>query len=254
MKACLSIAKVTFIEFARQRVVFIIGFVAIFLVLLTLLLSSMSLNERLRITVHIGFGSIQFMQALLALFLGGTLLSKEIERQTLFTLLARPVSRRLIFWSKWLGLAILLAHFQILLGFLHAVLIFEGVDWLRFVWAHLELYVETLCLLSVAMSLSVILRPALVIASTFSIWLGGYWQNELLYFSERSKSVLFFWVAEASPFIFPHFVIGSELRSVYFLTEDMIAKWGVLSFSQIILYSLVFLFIGDTLFSRRDLV
>jgi ABC-type transport system involved in multi-copper enzyme maturation permease subunit len=253
MRAFLAISRVTFVEFARQKVVFVTAFVAVFLVLLTLLLSSMSLDERLRITVHIGFGSIQFTQALLALFLGGTLLSKELERQTLFILLARPISRRLIFWSKWFGMAVLLAHFQLLMGSLHAILIFEGVDWIRFLWSHVELYFETLCLLSVAISLSVVLRPALVIASTFSIWLAGYWQNELTYFAERTKSPLFSFFAEASHYIFPNFVIGTELRSVYFLSRDMIENWGFLSLLQIVLYSLIFLFVGDSSFHRRDL-
>jgi ABC-type transport system involved in multi-copper enzyme maturation permease subunit len=253
MKAFLAISRVTFIEFARQRVVFVTAFVGIFLVLLTWLLSSMSLDERLRITVHIGFGSIQVTQGLLALFLGGTLLSKELDRQTLFILLARPISRRLVFWSKWFGMAALLAHIQLLLGSLHAILIFEGINWIRFLWVQIELYFEALCLLSVAMTLSVLLRPALVIASAFSIWLGGYWQNELIYFAERSKSAFFSFFAKASPYVFPNFIIGSELRSVYFLSADMIEKWGVLSVIQIVLYGLIFLFVGDSLFDRRDL-
>lgn len=253
MRAFFAISRVTFIEFARQRFVFFMGFVALFLVLVTLLLASMSLDERLRITIHIGFSSIQFMQVLLALFLGSTLWSKELDRQTLFTLLARPVSRRLIFWSKWFGLAALLAHFQFFLALLHAALIWEGVEWARFLWTHLQLYFESLCILSVAMSLSVLLRPALVIATTFSIWLGGYWQHELLYFAERSKSPFFMMFAEASSYLFPKFVVGTELRSVYFLADGMVEQWGLLSVVHIVLYALVLLFIGDTLFTRRDL-
>jgi ABC-type transport system involved in multi-copper enzyme maturation permease subunit len=213
----------------------------------------MSIDERLRITIHIGFGSIQFMQVFLALFLGSTLWAKELDRQTLFTLLSRPVSRRLVFWSKYFGLFILLAHFQLFLAILHAILIWEGVNWIRFIWAHIGLFIESLCVLSVTMSLSVILRPALVIALAFSIWLGGYWQNELSYFASKTGS-MFFWVfADLSNYIFPKFVMSTEIRSVYFLTHDMVEKWGVLSLIQILLYGLIYLSVGEWLFSKKDL-
>jgi len=253
MRPLVAIAKVTFLEIARQKIVFLMGFLAVFLVLITLLLSSMSLDERLRITIHLGFGSIQIMQVFLAIFLGSTLWSRELDRRTLFTLLSRPVSRHLVFWSKYFGMLILLAHFQIFLAILHAVLIREGVSWTRFVWAHLALFIESLCILSVTMSLSVVLRPALVIATAFTIWLGGYWQNEISYFATKTGSTFFALFADVSNYIFPRFVIGTEIRSVYFLTHNIVERWGLLSLLHIFLYSLIFLSVGEWLFSKKDL-
>jgi Cu-processing system permease protein len=254
MRGFFSLSKVTAIELARQKIVFITGFVALFLILVSLLLASLSLDEKLRITVHIGFGAIQITQVFLAVFLGSTLLFKELERQTLFVLLARPISRGQLFWSKWLGVSILLLLFHGGLFCVHGFLIGDNINWLRFCWAHFVLYIETLCILSIAFGLSTFLRPSLVIGLVLSLWLSGHWQKELVYFAEKTKETFFLGFADLSYYLFPKFFVGVELRSVYFLSHETINSWGVLGLFHMILYGLLMLLLGSFIFDKRDLV
>ena len=241
MKGVLQLAHVTFLDFVRQRVVLVIIFVAIFLTLLTLLLASLSLDERLRITTHIGFSSIQVTLIMLSLMLGGTVLRKELEKKTLYTILARPISRNWVYFSKWLGIVILISYFHFLLLFIHAILIRQDINWLRFYWAHSGLFFEVITMLNVSYGLAVFLKPSLAIVSSIMIWLGGFWQNELIFFAERSKMTLFVLMAWLSDYIFPKLVVHTELRSVYFLTYEMIASWGALGYLHQILAARFFI-------------
>jgi len=104
MQAVLAIAKNTFREAIRDRILYGFLFFAICLILFSLVLGQLSFHEEIRATVDIGLGGISFFAVLMAVFLGITLLHKEIEKRTLYTILSRPISRGSYLVGKFLGL------------------------------------------------------------------------------------------------------------------------------------------------------
>lgn len=241
-------------EWVRQRVFFVFIVATFLLSLLALLLASLSFNERLRITLHLGFSVNQWGLNLLALFLGSSVLHKELEQQTLYMILARPLTRSVFFWSKIIGALQLLGIGTLWTAAVHFVLLGVGYDILpRFVYAYSTSLLEALVLFVVALFFSVLFQPALAFSAALVLGLGGYWSSDLMYFAKKAKQPIFDLMAELSPYLFPRLEIFTELRNYYFIIEGSRDTVGALAYLQIILYGWLFATLGEWMFSRRDL-
>ncbi|MCU0664862.1 MAG: ABC transporter permease [Myxococcota bacterium] len=104
MEKVLAVARNTFREAVRDRILYGFLFFAVCLILFSLVIGQLSLNEEVRATIDIGMAGISFFSVLMAIFLGITLLHKEIEKRTLYTVLSRPISRSAYVLGKFLGL------------------------------------------------------------------------------------------------------------------------------------------------------
>ena len=60
---------------------------------LTLALGELSLDQQMRVVTDIGLASISLFSVVVAIFLGSSLLYKEIERKTLYVILPKPIAR-----------------------------------------------------------------------------------------------------------------------------------------------------------------
>lgn len=105
MEKILTVAHNTFREAVRDRILYGFLFFALCLILFSLVIGQLSLHEEVRATIDIGLAGISFFSVLMAVFLGITLLHKEIEKRTLYTILSRPISRPAYVLGKFLGLA-----------------------------------------------------------------------------------------------------------------------------------------------------
>src|SRR5215470_13588568 len=83
----------TFREAVRDRVLYNLILFALMLVAITPLFSEISLGIEKLILVNVGLSAISLFGIIIAIFIGIGLVSKEIERKTLYTILSRPVRR-----------------------------------------------------------------------------------------------------------------------------------------------------------------
>ena len=104
MQKIWAIATNTFREAIRDRILYGFLFFAICLILFTLVLGQLSFNEEIRATVDIGMAGISLFAILMAIFLGISLLHKEIEKRSLYLILSKPVSRPAYMVGKFMGL------------------------------------------------------------------------------------------------------------------------------------------------------
>ena len=101
-----AIAINTFREAVRDRVLHgVIGF-ATAVLLFTLALAELSLNEQRRVVMDIGLASIAVFSAVVAVFLGSSLLYKEIERKTLYVILPKAIRRSEFLLGKYFGVVL----------------------------------------------------------------------------------------------------------------------------------------------------
>ena len=104
MKKIIVIAKNTFRETIRDRILYgILGFAFIF-IFFTLFLGSISLGEDLQIIRSLGLAGIYLFSIIITIFLGASLIYKEIEKRTLYFVLSKPVSHKDIILGKFIGL------------------------------------------------------------------------------------------------------------------------------------------------------
>jgi len=116
-----AIAINTFREAVRDRVLYgVLGFASAVL-LFTLALGELSLDQQRRVVYDVGFASISLFSVIVAVFLGSSLLYKEIERKTLYVILPKPIRRHEFLLGKYLGITLTGAVFIALLGAIQLV-------------------------------------------------------------------------------------------------------------------------------------
>ena len=111
-----AIAINTFREAVRDRVLLGVIAFATAVLLFTLALGELSLNEERRVVMDVGLASISFFSVVVAIFLGSSLLYKEIERKTLYVILPKPIHRWEFLVGKYFGITLTAFVFIAIMG------------------------------------------------------------------------------------------------------------------------------------------
>jgi len=98
----------TFREAVRDRVLYNLVLFVLLLVASAPLFSQISIGLERLIIVNVGLSAISLFGVIIAIFIGIGLVSKEIEKRTLYTILARPVRRWEFIAGKYCGLLLTL--------------------------------------------------------------------------------------------------------------------------------------------------
>jgi Cu-processing system permease protein len=97
------VARATFHEAWRRRFLNGILVFAILIIGSSWVLAYLQPGAELKMLIDIGLGSCRFFGLLIAIFLGTRLIADEMERRTIYTLLAKPVTRAQFLFGKFLG-------------------------------------------------------------------------------------------------------------------------------------------------------
>jgi len=126
MRRIIVIAKNTFKETIRDRVMYgILVFSLLFLFSITVI-GSLSLGEDLFVIRSFGLAGIYLFGLIIALFTGASLMYKEVELKTIYIILSKPVKDSEVILGKFFGLLASIASIMVLMG-----LIYLSVVWLN---------------------------------------------------------------------------------------------------------------------------
>lgn len=112
----LVIAINTFKEAIRDKVLYNLLFFALLLISVSLLFATLTVGDRSKIIIDLGLASINVFGLLISVFLGIGLISKEIEKRTIFTIIAKPVPRYQFLTGKYIGLLITITVNTVIMG------------------------------------------------------------------------------------------------------------------------------------------
>lgn len=101
-----AIAINTFREAVRDRVLYGVLAFGTAVLLFTLALAELSLDQQRRVVLDVGLASLSFFAVVVAIFLGSSLLYKEIERKTLYVILPKPIRRHEFLLGKYVGIVL----------------------------------------------------------------------------------------------------------------------------------------------------
>jgi hypothetical protein len=116
MLRMIAVAVNTFREAVRDRVLNGMLGVALAVLVFSLALSELALDQKRRIVLDIGLASISLFSVVMAVFLGSSLLYKEIERKTLYVILPKPIRRHEFLLGKYFGIALTVFVFVAIMG------------------------------------------------------------------------------------------------------------------------------------------
>ena len=183
MGAVVAIALNTFREGIRDRILYLLLVFALLLIAASRFLSLLTVGDESKIIKDLGLSAISIFGLLTSVFVGVSLLFKEIERRTVYTLLAKPVSRWQFVAGKYAGLMTILAVNLVLMSaLLAAILLFRGESPVPLLPAELLILVELAVVTAFAVLFSSFTSPILAAVGTAAIYVTGHlsWSFDLL--------------------------------------------------------------------------
>jgi len=100
-----AIARVTFTEILRDKILYNVLFCAFMLFGLGLLASRLTFIRPERVVLDFGLSAVSISCAMIAVFIGAGLVGREFERRTVHVALSHPISRAQFVCGKFLGLS-----------------------------------------------------------------------------------------------------------------------------------------------------
>lgn len=213
-----SIAYNTFREAVRDRVLYNLIVFALLLVGAALLFGQISIGIERIVLINLGLTAVSIFGVVIAIFIGIGLVSKEIEKRTLYTVLARPVRRWEFILGKFFGLAgtLLVNTFFMAVGFFAALLYlvhrFEMAD--RYLLVALYFIVlQFIIVTAIALLFSSFSSPLLSAVFAFALFIIGTFAEDLRAFAAMAHG-LSKYVAIAAAYMVPNFAALNIISSV----------------------------------------
>jgi len=193
MGRIVTIALGTFTESVRERVLYNLIVFAFLMIGAAILLGSISVGVEQIILVNVGLAAISLFGLLIAIFIGIGLVSKEIERRTIYNILSKPVTRAEFILGKYAGLVLtLLVNTAIMTaGFYVALAVEErslGLHDLSLLIAVYFILLELAIVVGIAIFFSCISTSILSAVFTFCLFVIGNFLSDIRGFGQLSGS------------------------------------------------------------------
>ncbi len=208
----------TFREAVRDRVLYNLIAFALLLVGAALLFGQISIGIERIVLVNLGLTAVSLFGIVIAVFIGIGLVSKEIEKRTLYTVLARPVRRWEFILGKFFGLVGTLAvnTFFMALGFFAGVLYLAHTlsrQDLNLVLALYFIILQFVIVTAIALLFSSFSSPLLSAVFALSLFIIGTFAEDLRAFAAIAKGPAR-WIATGLAYLVPNFSALNVISSV----------------------------------------
>jgi ABC-type transport system involved in multi-copper enzyme maturation permease subunit len=250
------IASNTFREAVRDRVLYNLIAFALLMSGAAILVGQISIDIERLVVINLGLTAVSLFGMVIAIFIGIGLVSKEIDRRTLYTVLSRPVRRWEFIVGKFFGLAgtLFVNTFFMAVGVFAALLYvshhFQSADG----WVLVALYfivLQFLIITALALLFSSFSSPLMAAVFAFSLFIIGTFAEDLRGFAGMTQGVTR-WLATGAAYLVPNFSALNVISSV--AHEQAVS-------GQLILYNTAYALIYTTMalcgavliFERRNL-
>jgi ABC-type transport system involved in multi-copper enzyme maturation permease subunit len=218
----------------------------------SILLTRLTIGEWDRLIINLGLSSMNFFGVLIAIFVGISLVSKEIDKKTIYTILSKPVPRYEFLLGKYLGLmitlfvntAVMVAGLLAVMVYLNApvtLLLFEAIGFI---------FLELVVITAVGLLFSTFTSTTLSAIFTLAIYVMGHLSTDLKQFGGKmdglGKAVL-----NTIYYILPNLerfnLKGQVIHKVNVVGTDVL-----LTTAYGLAYAGLLLVLASIIFQRRD--
>ncbi len=171
-----AVIQNTYREALRDRVLYVLIFFAIVAIGASKAIGWLSIGQDIKIVRDISLSAMSLFGVLISIFVGTNLVFKEVERRTIYTILARPISREVFILGKYFGLMSILFVTIVLmtLGLSLYLLILGDVPDIPLFVSIMMIYVELGVITAIALLLSSLTSPILGAIIVFFIYFLGH--------------------------------------------------------------------------------
>jgi len=212
------IATNTFREAVRDRVLYnLIAFVLL-LSGAAVLVGQISIEIEKLVVINLGLTAVSLFGVVIAIFIGIGLVSKEIEKRTLYTILSRPVRRWEFIVGKFFGLSgtLVVNTFFMAIGVFGALFYVAHKFTAPDAWIFVALYfivLEFLMICALALLFSSFSSPLLSAVFAFSLFVIGSFAEDLRGFAGMAHGFTR-WLATSAAYLVPNFSAFNVIASI----------------------------------------
>jgi ABC-type transport system involved in multi-copper enzyme maturation permease subunit len=241
-------------------------FFAILLMGASYLIGQLTAGQDVKIIKDLGLAATSIFGLFIAVFIGIGLVSKEVERRSIYSLLSKPVERRDVVVGKYLGLVLTLAvNLAVMAAALYVVLGYmawmspatAAAGWERpaldpallaaFALTFLELAIVT----AIAVFFSTFSTPILSAAFTFGLFVAGRFSGDLRNFNQVIDSPVANALTTTLYWILPN-LSSFDVRAQVVHGQPIGAGYMAMSAGYAALYIAALVVAAATVFARRD--
>ncbi|HEX6466351.1 MAG TPA: ABC transporter permease subunit [Terriglobales bacterium] len=240
-----AIAFNTFREAVRDRVLYNLIFFALLLLASAPLFGQISLGIERIFLINLGLTAISLLGMVIAVFIGIGLVSKEIEKKTLYTVLARPARRWEFITGKYLGLAgtLVVNTFFMTIGFFAALLLlahrFTRAD-ANILTAIYFIVLQFFIITALALLFSSFSTPIFSAVFSLAMFIAGSFASDLHTLAHMSHGPEG-WIAKVASYVVPNL---SALNAIVRVSHDQILPASLVLFNT--LYALCYIVVVIT--------
>lgn len=243
-----------FREVIRDRVLYLIGLFALFLGLSVRLLPEVAAGTENKIILDLGLAAMTVLSLVIAVFVGTGLVNKEIEKRTVFVLVAKPISRAEFVVGKHLGLSAVLAVLIAAMTVIYiSILTLARVPYSlgNLLAASLFLFLQISLIIAVAIVFGVFTSSLLAALLTFAVYLMGNFSRDLVQLGTLSKNSTIIDLTKILYLVLPDLArLDLKNQAVYGQLPPVSTLLTNLGYG--VLYSVVLLVIAISAFSSRE--
>jgi ABC-type transport system involved in multi-copper enzyme maturation permease subunit len=257
IRRTVAIAVHTFKESVRDKVLYNLIVFALLLIGAAIVFGKISVGIQQIILVNLGLSAISIFGVLMAIFIGISLVWKEIERKTLYNVLSKPVSRAEFILGKYFGLFLtLLVNTAIMTVGFYVALWIEDRRFRLTDLAPLEavyfILLQFAIVVGLALLFSCISTPVLSGVFTVSLFVIGNFLDDIRWFGAHTGS------AVMSEITLVLFYLLPDIRRLNFISDAAHGNWApryllVSNSLYALLYVTVLISASVLIFEEREL-
>ncbi len=247
----------TFREAVRDRVLYNLVFFALVMMAAAILVGQISIDIEQIVIVTLGLSAISIIGLLIAVFIGVGLVSKEMDKRTLYALLAKPLRRWEFLSGKFAGLVFTLTVNTAAM----AAALFLALYYVKHSLGHADIAVlvavyfvllKLALVVALAMLFSCFTTPLLAILFTAGLYVAGLFVHELRGLQAEGigpgPAAMLRWLSYLLP-NFENFDVMGAAAHGRAIPSALIAENTVYA----ALYCAIVLIVAAAVFSRRNL-
>ncbi len=250
--ACVALN--TYRETVRDKVLYNLVVFALLMIGSSYVLGAISVYQEIKIIKDLGLAAISVFGIVIAIFIGIGLVSKEMEKRTLYSVLPKPISRSQFLLGKYFGLCLTL--------FVNVLIMTVGLYVLLLTMKHpfdpgllkaiFLIYIKLALLVAVAILFSTFTSSTLAGIFTGFVYVAGYFSSDLKNLDSVMESAFLPQVTRVVYYLLPNFK-NFDVKAAVLAGNPV--PWSQLGWATTYAatYVALLLVVSSRIFQQRDL-
>jgi ABC-type transport system involved in multi-copper enzyme maturation permease subunit len=266
MSVISKIAVHVFKDSVRDRVLYNLVLFAVLMISASYLIGQLTAGQDVKIIKDLGLAATDVFGLFIAVFIGIGLVTKEVERRSIYTILSKPVRRHELILGKYGGLVLTLAiNLAVMAVALYCVLAYmsltESEEFKRgweapaidpaLLKAFFLIFVQLMLITAVALFFSTFSSPILSAVLTFGLYVVGHFNQDLRNFEAVVDSRAAAYLARGLYYTLPN-LAPFDVKAEVVHAQPVTLGYIGLTTGYALAYIAVLLLVATLIFSRRD--